>query len=858
MKWGLLIVCLLLSVRIYGQADESRVTLELHGERLDKALQEIERQTGLSFSYESYLLSGCKPVSGNWRRKPLPEVLNALLEPNRIAWVRMGESIILKRRLSIVLEKDSLLTQQLQEVLVEADSTRHAGTGEPDVQSLSASRIQQMPAMFGQADVVRGLQQLPGVASGTEGISGLYVRGGNNDENLFLLDDMTLYQVSHVGGLFSPFNPDVIRRVDFYKSGFPSRYGGRLSSVVDIMTREGNPREFHGAAMLGLISGSFYLEGPIVKDKLTFHFGLRRSWLDVLTEPGFAITRRVLWKKEKDLNMLSFRYAFHDMNARVDYRIDPSNKLSLHLYSGKDLFKYRQDRSDTSIGWDGIGLNEYYGYNLDWGNFSSALRWETRFSPVLKMDAAVYYTRYYSNLESEQDNKYMHYEDYYPSWGYGYGYGGGGYWLSGSGNNSYWLDLGNGSYEEVIHTYPPSIDLVDEKKTLYNHSLIQDYGARFRFLLAPWSGHRLRFGAGYTFHDYRPVRYAQSTETFFRGQWTEEIKPIRQTLSRGSEWQVYLEDEMRLGERIRANAGLHLSVFSSGRTYWNLQPRLALNYRFSDRWTGKLSYARMCQYVHMVPSSYFALPNDVWFPTNRFTKPMLSDQFAAGAYYRLNPSYHFSAEVYFKKMHNLLEFRNGAMQFEGYEDWDERMAVGSGRSYGVEWAAHKDLGKVTGWLAYTLSWSDRLFPELNDGQRFPSRYDNRHKLNIVASWRISKKVELNAAWVYNTGNRVTLPLYVYSGNGQNPDWEMNRPVFLWGERNQVRLPAYHRLDLGLNIYRPKKKGRMGIWNISLYNAYCHMNAFTIRTSYNKETGEAKASTLSLLPVIPTVSYTYKF
>ena len=830
MRW---IVCLLLFLSFNIQAQEHRVTLHLHEAKVEDALREVERQTGLTCSYESLLLQGLPPVSIDLDRVPLEDALDCILQGTWAAWTRLGDYIVLKRREEIDIPSDTLRNHQLQEILVEADSLRH-NTGEEnaDVETLSAEQIQRIPVIFGQSDLVRSLQQLPGVSAGAEGIAGMYVRGGNNDENLFLLDDMSLYAVSHLGGLFSPFNPDAIKQVDFYKSGFPARYGGRLSSVVDIRTRQENSREYHGALSLGLTSGSVYVEGPILKDRLTFHFGLRRSWVDVISSPTLAI---INWKDRREGNSsdLTFHYAFHDLNARIDYQVNPYNRLSLVTYSGGDRFT--------------VGEEVWYGkdrfYHTKWGNFASTLKWESYLSTNLKLDASLSYTRYYSDIErSEEENEKSHlgYSNY--EWVIVYDEFG----------EIYYTSVGNNKpTEENVPKYT-------KRESIYNRSLIQDYGLRLRFLAKLGKDNDLRFGTGYQFHDYRPIRYQSKTKLKTEAGTNVEILPIKESTSKGSEWLAYLEDEMRIGRWFRVNAGLHLSVFSSGRNYWSLQPRLAMQYALSRRWKAKLAYSRMSQFVHLVPSTYFALPNDVWFPTTEEIRPMVSDQIAGGIYYRPTPVYRFALEGYFKRMDNLLEFRNGAIQFEGFEDWRERLAEGSGRSYGLEFSAHRDKGKITGWVGYTLSWSDRHFPELNGGKRFPSRFDNRHKVNIVALWRINKKLELNAAWMFHSGNRITLPLEAYALPNGEGKWSQQMPAWAYGERNNVQLPNYHRLDLGLNIYHRTKRGRLGIWNISIYNAYCRMNVFTIRVESSRDKQEANAKSMSFLPIIPMASYTWKF
>lgn len=333
---------------------------------------------------------------------------------------------------------------------------------------------------------------------------------------------------------------------------------------------------------------------------------------------------------------------------------------------------------------------------------------------------------------------------------------------------------------------------------------------------------------------------------------------------------------------MKLNAGVRFSLFNiQNKTYAGLEPRASFRWLMKDDLSFKASYARMNQYVHLISNSFISLPTDAWMPVTRTLKPLVSDQISAGFYYSLNKEYNFSLEGYYKRMNNLLEYRDGHTFTPSFQNWEKKMTSGKGRSYGAELMAHKETGRLTGWVGYTLSWSDRKFPELNKGERYPARFDNRHKLNIVAMYKITPKVELSAAWSFASGNHTTLSLENYEqsgipdlglppnkyyGGGYNPSDSRLEAVDYYEGRNNYQLPSYHRLDLAIKIYRPKKKGRMGIWTVSIYNVYSRMNPFMIYKSEkvvpdpDSKWGRFVPAfkQVGIMPIIPSVSYTYKF
>lgn len=888
-----------------GEEDRT-VTLNMRNVALEAVLEEIEKQTEVTFSYESSLLKEFRKTTFQVENITLDDCLSRLFAGYPIVYKRTGNIIVLKRKprqitisgfvrdktsaevlvgasvydtqsragvatntygffslsLSVplgsdgiavrlqtsyigyesrsfifpALKKDTVLVIDLQpnatirEIVVTASETTRQTVHNTQMGALEVNQatVRATPTLFGEADIVRTLQLTPGVSAGTEGISGLYVRGGNLDENLFLIDGNPVYQVNHIGGLFSAFNNEAIKGMNFFKAGFPARYGGRLSSVVDVYTKEGNRREFHGSASLGLVAGNLNLEGPLWKDRASFHVALRRTWMDVLTAPILAIVNK---KNKKRGERLNIRYAFHDLNARVDYHFNDRSRMYLSLYNGNDVLKIASD--DFSYG---ENVTSYYN-TLDtymrWGNLVASAGWTYAFSPKLFGKLSGFYTHYQSKIKYREEE------------------------IDGEENSP--------NYRHVM----------DETA---NMTGITDFGIRASFDYQPVAVHHIRFGSDYLIHYFRPEYNRvqalnnslpdsmQLTETFSDDRlWAHEAA-------------AYAEDDWSISNAFRLNAGLRFSLFDiNNRIYTGIEPRVSLRWLLAPDVSLKASYARMNQYVHLVSNSFMDLPTDSWMPVTEKLKPLVCDQISLGGYYNWNRLLDFSVEGYYKQMNHLLEYKDGYSLIPSSVSWEEKMASGEGRAYGVEFMVRKQAGKTTGWVGYALAWADHRFDEINEGRRYPSRYDNRHKLNIVVMHQLSKKVKLSAVWTCSSGNYTTLSLEnyylgghlhssgegIFSGNGivVGEDY--------YGRRNNYRLPTYHRLDLGIDIYRPKKKGRMGIWNVSIYNVYSRMNPMLVYKgdvkeyetdeSGNPHTVYRRAfKSVGIFPIIPSVSYTYKF
>ena len=880
-----------------NRVDETRmVTLNMQKASVREILDEIQKQTGVTFSYESSLLSGLQKTTFRADDEALTDCLTRLFANLPVVYKMTGNVVVLKRKPKQVtvsgfvrdkrsaesligasvyeahsrvgtasnnfgffsltlppgditirssyigytshqhilngLERDTVLaielepSASLQEVVITGQSNDKQSVLSTQMGALEINQqtIRSTPVMFGEADIIKTLQLTPGVSAGTEGTAGMYVRGGNVDENLFLIDGNPVYQINHIGGIFSAFNPEAISGMDFFKSGFPSRYGGRLSSVVDVHTKEGNMKEYHGSASIGLISGNLNFEGPIIKDRTSFNIGLRRTWLDVLSAPAVAIANKIT---KKDGTRLRARYAFHDLNLKVNHIFNDRSRMYLSLYNGNDVLKggstdFPDQDSDNNYNYDSD-------VSLRWGNIMATAGWTYVFNNRLFGKVSGVFTRYHSRLRNTEHDV-----------------------------------VGNEGDEDYSDSFR-------ENET---NTGITGFGLRTSFDYLPASAHHIRFGGDYLVHRFHPeynrsVAYEKNEETS-----VEIGQEFANDLLWGHEAGVYAEDDWTLSSAVRLNAGLRFSLFNvQGKTYTGLEPRVSLRWLLDDNLSFKASYSRMNQYVHLISNSFISLPTDAWMPVTRKLKPLISDQVSAGFYYNLNKEYNFSVEGYYKTLDNLLEYRDGHTFTPSFVNWEDKLTAGEGRSYGAEFMVRKETGRTTGWVGYGLSWSDRQFDELNQGARYPARFDNRHKLNIVVMHKISPKVELSAAWSYASGNHVTLSLENYYENGtgsptnnDNHYVGASESLDYYEGRNNYQLPAYHRLDLGIKIYRPKKKGRMGIWTVSIYNVYSRMNPFMIYksdktvpdpgSSYGKNVPVFK--TIGIMPIIPSISYTYKF
>lgn len=787
-------------------------------------LELVKEKTGCRIAYKESDLKNSRRVLLDYQKKPLDVILKDASEKYGLLFVKHGNQLIIKKRkllLSVSKEqsapvaKDTVRSFYMQEVVKTAPRIDKPRNPQMGMTVMDDNAIRNVPTLLGEPDVIKALQLQPGVSAGTEGFAGMFVRGGENDENLFLIDGCSIYHTNHLGGLFSPFNANAVSHLTFYKSAFPARYGGRLSSVTDLSMKSGDYESWHGNFTMGLTSANVSFSGPLVKDQTSLFVALRRSWLELVSVPVLAIINA---SKKKSGEKVIAGYNFTDFNLKLSHRLRRFGTLSLLGYYGHDRLKMGEHRFSN----DGEDTDPYFHKNenrLGWGNMLTSLRWHLPINTLFAYNMKASYTRYQSDFRKTVET------------------------VSGrEGKNGY---ENNGSRTE-------------------SRNAIHDLSVDASLAFIPSDRTIIRLGTQYTHHRYTPEEEIQESTSLPSGNGNNESRVI------ANEWNAYLEGNLEVFHWLRFNAGMHGSFFRvEGKQYQVFEPRVSADFRLSPVVSLKAGYARMSQFVQQVSDNYISLPTDYWLPITRNFSPLTSDQFSAGIYVSPDKKYTFSVEGYYKKMDHLLEYRDDYKDLQ-VTSWEDRLTSGSGRAYGADFQAEADFGKLHGFIGYGLMWSDRLFADQNGGKRFPSKYDNRHKVTLSATWKCSERVELNAGWVFMTGNRVTLSLENYSypdGYPTNivPSYPHKDEEMLdyYAGKNNVRLPVYHRLDVGINIYRSLRRGRTGIWNVSLYNAYSRMNPIMIEKNNQKQSMDGtplapRFRQFALFPIIPSVSYTYKF
>ena len=730
------------------------------------------------------------------------------LQVSYVGYTQQSRALDLKENISLNFMLETNTT--LDEVVVEGTrATVSARNPQMSVVELPVQQIKSIPTLFGEADVLKAIQLLPGVQNGSEGSAGMYVRGGGPDENLLLLDGVPVYNVNHMLGFFSVFNPDALKNVTLYKGSFPAHFGGRLSSVVDIRMKEGDMQKYHGNASIGLISSKFNFEGPIVKDKLSFNLSYRRTYGDLLIKPALWIAS---WSTP-EISKLSVGYYFYDFNAKLNWKISDKDRLYLSFYTGDDAIYFGVKNKDFMS--DSTQYTHRIKLNWKWGNKVAALRWNHVVSQKLFMDASVNYTQYRHNL-------------------------------------------GMNLTEE--DTYLPTNTVSKNVFDMVYKSGINDLTAKVDFDYTPLPNHEIRFGGNYTYHIFRPE--VQSI------QMSESQQSLVDTVT-GSpnvyahETALYAEDNMTFGDIFRMNLGVHYSTFTvEGKTYQSVQPRVSTSLMLASNLSLKAGYAYMTQYVHLLSNSSLSLPTDLWVPVTAKIVPMNAHQWSVGAFYELPRLFDISVEGYYKTMDNLLEYKDGASFFGSSERWDEKVCMGKGWAYGVELLVQRSFGKTTGWIGYTWAHSKRQFDRegqiINNGKVFPAKYDRRHDISVTVQHKFSDSFDLSGTWVFSSGNCGTLGTQVYEGLPN--DWGEFQHINAL-ERNNFRMGNYHRLDLGANLHFPLNPGLLTL-NFSVYNVYNHNNPFLVYTDYvydeSTQQAEKKLMQVSIFPIIPSFSLSYKF
>lgn len=776
---------------------------------LKSQMEVLHKHFGINFVYDSsldldipYRGEPMKALAGRSDgRESLESCLQSLFKDTGIRYEINRKYVVLTKADSKKKPKDyTIFIEEQHDTINESvvtaliDSKRNST--QTGLKRIDSRDLNSGFALFSTPDVIKTLQMLPGVSSGTELLSGFYVHGGDGSDNLFLLDGVPVYQVSHMLGLFSSFNTDVISSIDFYKTGFPARFGSKLSSVVDVTTKDGDFNEYHGLFGIGLIDGRLQFEGPLWKGKTSFNVGLRRTWTETLTMPVLALVN-----KYNSPDKTNIRYAFTDLNAKITHKFSERSRLSANFYTGRDVGEYMGKNVSQYYDGEGIYHNEIsqVDIGLSWGNILGSLNWDYGFGNTLSMRNIAYYSGSLSNLFfSSRD----------------------------------------------IDTFKNSIS-----NGAYNMSDVHNIGLKSDFHHIPDPRHKLRYGATLQYHIYCPNATAKS-------DIVQDVMSFTQIAYADSlrydtvEASVYAEDEIAVTDAFTVNAGLRYGIYSSGRKVWHsLEPRLAMRYSFSDKLSARVSYTEMSQPSHLVSSMYIDLPTNSWLPSTAQVRPSRSREVAGGIYTALAYNLHLNVEAWYKQMSHLLEYAGAYNIFPPLTNWESCYRSGKGRSWGAEIDFGYDNGRTEANVYYTLSWSQRKFDDFYRGW-YSDRNDNRHKLTIMARHKFTKRFEIYGAWNWHSGNRVTMATH-----------ETDDEKYLYTQPNNVKLPDYHRLDIGMNFVRNTKRGNTSIWNLSIYNAYCRPNPITASIESRSE-GDRRFSlygmSVGVIPIVPTFSYTLKF
>jgi hypothetical protein len=676
----------------------------------------------------------------------------------------------------------SVLT--IEEVTVKARRTNNSFTEstETGTDIVKLETIKKMPALAGEPDVLKALQYLPGIKQSQEGTSAISVRGGSPDQNLILLDGVPVYNVNHLFGFLSVFNSDALSQVKMYKGGIPARYGGKLSSVLDIGMKEGNNQTHLGSASVSPVAGSVTLEGPIKADTSSYIISARRTFLDLPVRLGLMLTQPV-----------QAGYNFYDLTAKANWVINPKNRIYLSAYLGQDRYfiKYKDD-----------GAKSNYAYK--WGNATAVLRWNQIISNKLFAN----YTGYFSSFSNKQKNKIID-------------------------DNSF--------------TYKISSDL-------------KDFAAAADFDFYPNVNHSVKFGV------------KASTQSFSPQYIVLKENDVDSTFGKGIQYNAfiasaYAEDNLVVTRRLGANIGARIDNYSSGnKNYFYLQPRVTVRYLLTNGLAVKASYSKMAQFLHLITNSSVGLPTDLWVSSTENVKPQNSWMTSLGFFYEPIAGYEFSVDGYLKKMDNIIRLEEGASFLASrQQSWEDNVISGKGEAYGVEFLLKKNVGKLTGWVGYALSKSVNNFDEINNGNPFPYRFDKRHDISVLGEYKLFdngiNSRSFTFAFTYNTGYAVSIPDVKYQGRDiitekGSDAWlgmfDSFKSRITYQTPNNYRMPDFHHLDIGYQTTRKLSQYRSRTWAFSVYNIYNRLNPW-----YYYNNGE-KMMQVAIFPIIPSVSFTYKW
>lgn len=682
-------------------------------------------------------------------------------------------------------------------------SERQSHTSSTDVgrASVEVDQIKALPALLGEVDVLKVLQFLPGVSSAGDGNSGFYVRGGGPDQNLILLDDATVYNASHLFGFFSVFNADAIRNIELIKGSMPAEYGERVSSVLNISLNEGNAKKWKATGGLGLISSRLTVEGPVIKDTCSLILSGRRTYLDVLTRPFTAGSA-----------FEGTGYYFYDFNAKINYRLSGRDQLFFSSYFGRDVFNFNSAEAGFRT-------------SIPWGNRMGSLRWNRILNDRMFLNVGATYSEYTFSFLAGQDEFEFGFE-----------------------------------------------------------SGIKDLAGRTEWSFYPNPRHVIKGGIDYIHHDFVPTDFsARSGDTQFDTGTSE------QTFSH--EAGIYLQDDFDVTEVIRLHAGIRWSgfwhvgpftryplttlgaetqpatVYAPGelvKFYNGWEPRLALRVTTGPRSSVKAGYSENYQYIHLTSLGTSSLPGDIWIPSSDRVDPQWGRQLSLGYFKTLGNEENWEASVegYWKELENLVAYAENTNPEDNIgNNVDNNLVFGEGWSYGLETFVKKRQGRLTGWIGYTWSKTERQFDDLNSGLIFPAKYDRRHDLSVVLDFSLSKSWRFGGAFVYATGNSLTLPIQRYIFEGRITD--------IYGARNGYRMAPYHRADISATYTPDPARSRKrrdsrtkSSWTFGVFNLYNRLNPYFIYFSnegnLSAGTLDLQANQVSLFPIIPSITWNFKF
>lgn len=663
---------------------------------------------------------------------------------------------------------------QIDEVEVVAHSAQQRRNNvQIGAETIDVEELTKMPSLFGEKDLIRSLQLLPGVKSESDISTGYQVRGGTSSQNLVFFDEAPVYNVGHAMGLFSPFNEDVIQSGTLYKGLIPPRLGGATSSILDVNGREGSHDRFQGHFGIGLLLARGEIEAPLGKDKGSFLVAARRSYIDLFFKP-------IKKYRNNDLN-------FYDINARLDYRPNAQNRLTLSLFTGRD----------------NIGVEDLLG--MKWGNKNATLRW--MYSS--KHDVYSTLSLIYSNFDTDMS------------------YDGAGM------SQAFKGFIRQGGLKENIH-----IDRPHHRWDIGVQSLLIDLKSGEQTIQAEYYAREKRRG-------------------WTNDAWIGDVWSPRESLSISFGLRANLFSVLGGSPYYDIDADGNITkVYDYGskefvKTYFNLEPRVSMNWLMNEQWSMKLGYSRTAQHIQAVRSQAVSTPIDRYTFTSNIFKPLLADQVSLGFFWlKDDKTYDASAEIYYKDLKNVLDYKDG-LDATSQIEMERILLAGKGRAYGLELMARKNAGRLQGWLSYTLSWSKNKIEGINDNEWYTAGNDRRHDITLVGIFKLNKRWTLTGTWNFNTGQALTAPNSMYKLMD-------GTTFFYYNERNSYRMPAYHRLDLSA-AYTKKMKKTTQSWSFDIFNVYNHFNPFmVIFEQDDTRSNGIKATQYSLLGIVPSVSFSLNF